>query len=211
MENIAGYESLICTVCACSVCALPQTVVSVVGRLVVNAMCSGATACCDAYCIVRVYCTGPAGKFPPGQLDHARAIERTGVPSPTTPSRGNALRRIHGRRGRSGEAIDVVWWVTVATDNTYYLAHHCVDYIRNVDFSWCDVLWYTHWGPYWHVCPLVQVHLEEMDVEEETIKQRRRIYVSCNLWWWRGGGACDMAGGEPLNGVFGQLVSMRVH
>ena len=62
------------------------------------------------------------------------------------------------------------------------------------------------------MCPLVQVHLEEMDVEEETIKQRRRIYVSCNLWWWGGGGgACDPAGGEPLNGVFGQLVSMRVH
>ena len=57
----------------------------------------------------------------------------------------------------------------------------------------------------------MQVHLEEMDVEEETIKQRRRIYVSCNLWWGGEGGARDPAGGEPLNGVFGQLVSMRVH
>ena len=48
------------------------------------------------------------------------------------------------------------------------------------------------------MCPLVQVHLEEMDVEEETIKQRRRIYVSCNLCvcvWGGGGGACDTASG----------------
>jgi len=87
-----------------------------------------------------VYCMGPAGKLPPGQLDHTRAIERTGVPSPTTPSRGNALRRIHGRRGRSGEATDVVSLVTVASDNVYYLAHHCVYYVRNVNSSWCGVL-----------------------------------------------------------------------